>query len=291
VHQPREISKVVSHEREATPLWCLHHLAVVDHTRADVPGHTLAAALRCGEAGAMTHTISSTAQAAPRTTRPSAASIAGISGFLGFTAASLLAGAVTPGYSMVSQDISGLAALDAPHPRIMMTGFVLLATGTVVTAIALRRQLTSRAATAVAVLVGLAGACLYGSAFARLDCSTERAACQALEQAGAVSGHHVVHDLVSLLSFLLAIAALLILPRAIRANGGGQQLARTSRIIGIAGVALLVSMLTGVTGAVEGLAQRLFIVLVYGWPVLITATRPPRINSSSVEETSLTAQE
>jgi hypothetical membrane protein len=262
--------------RQATPLWCLHHLAPVDHTRAEVPGHTIAAALRCVDAGAMTHTISAPSQEASRTARPSAASIAGIAGFLGFTAATLFTGAVTPGYSMVSQDISDLAALDAPHPQIVVAGLVLLATGTIATATALRRQLAGRAATTVAVLFGLAGACLYGSAFARLDCSTERAACQALESAGAVSGHHVVHNLVSLLSFVLAISALLTLPRALRATAGAEKLALATRIFAITSVTLVVLMVSGVTGAAEGLAQRLFLLLVYGWPVLITATRPHR---------------
>jgi hypothetical membrane protein len=269
-------------KREATPPWCLHYRTSVDHTRADLPGHTLATALRNVEAGAMTNTISSPAQAAPRATWTSPASIAGIAGFLGFAAATLLGGALTPGYSMASQDISGLAALDAPHPRIMMAGFVLLATGTIATATALRRQLTGRAATTATVLLGLAGACLYGSAVARLDCSTERTACQALEQAGAVSGHHVVHNLVSLLSFVLAIVALLTLARALRANGGGPQLAHATRIIAITSVALLVLMLSGTTGTAEGLAQRLFIVLVYGWPILVTATRSSAARSSVV---------
>jgi hypothetical membrane protein len=220
----------------------------------------------------MTHTsFSPPPHVVPRAARTSAVFLVAITGLPGFLAAATFAGAMTSGYSMVGQDISSLAALDAPHPDVVLAGFLLLATGTIATSITVRRQMAGRAATAAAVLFGLAGACLYGSAFAREDCATERAACQALEKAGAVSGHHVVHNLVSLLSFVLAIATLFVLPRALRATDR-QQLVRPARIVAISSVLLLLLMLTGVVGPAEGIAQRTFIVLTYGWPLLVATT-------------------
>jgi hypothetical membrane protein len=218
----------------------------------------------------MTHLTSrALSRAASARPRPSVTARLGVLGFAGFWVAVGICGAVTPGYSHVSENISALAALPVPHPAVMITGFLLLAVGTVATAMALGQRLVGRSATAAATLIGLAGCCLVGSAAFRLDCSPTLTACRTLEEAGAVSGHHVLHNLVSLLSFVLMIAALLTLGRALRHNPGLSHLRWPTRVIALLGAAFIVGLVIGTYGTVEGLAQRAFVLGVYGWPVLL----------------------
>jgi hypothetical membrane protein len=218
----------------------------------------------------MTHTssISATYPAPTRAGRPLAAKL-GLVAFAGFAIAVVVAGAVTPNYSHVRENISALAAGPVPHPAVMTIGFLFLAAGTVATSVALRQRLGGRSATAAATLVGLAGCCLVGSAAFRLDCSPTLAACRGLEDSGAVSGHHVLHNLVSLLSFLLMIAALFTLPRALRRTPELGHLVWPTRAIAILGAAFVVGLVVATYGSVEGLAQRAFVLMTYGWPVFL----------------------
>jgi hypothetical membrane protein len=221
--------------------------------------------------------VDSAALPLPSTARPgpSVAARLGVLGLAGFWLAVGLAGAATPGYSHVRENISALAALPAPHPAVMITGFLLLAAGTVATAGALRQRLVGRSATAAAALIGLAGCCLVGSAVFRLDCSPTLTACRTLEETGAVSGHHVLHNLVSLLSFVLIIAALFTLGRALRRSPGLSHLRWPTCVIALLGAAFVIGLVIGTYGKVEGLAQRMFVLGVYGWLVLL-AVAPAR---------------
>src|SRR5262245_37825122 len=65
----------------------------------------------------------------------------GLVGPAAFTTAWIVNGLRQPHYPVVDEHISGLAALDADHPEVMMAGFVTLGTCTVLFASELRELL------------------------------------------------------------------------------------------------------------------------------------------------------
>ena len=69
-----------------------------------------------------------------------------LAGPIAFTAAWLVGGLVQEEYSFQREDISALAAMDAQHAWIMITGFVLLGAGTVALAAGLASTLRYRSA-------------------------------------------------------------------------------------------------------------------------------------------------
>ena len=189
-------------------------------------------------------------------------------GPVAFTLAWLLAGLTQDGYSPRREDISALAAVDAQHPWIMITGFLLLGIGTMALGVGLLvGALRGRAATIGGALVLLAGVALVVAGLARNDCSSELPACADRVDAGDVSWHHTTHDLVSLVLFLALIAAPLVLARAFRQDERWADLRTYSIVTGLLGLALLIVYGSGVAGSWNGLAQRLFVsVLFLGSP-------------------------
>jgi hypothetical membrane protein len=198
---------------------------------------------------------------------PSKIATIALLGLVGFVLAVVVAGAVTPGYSPVQEYISALAARTSPHPWIMTTGFACLAVSTVVAAMALSRRLTGTSSIVGSVLLGLAGLALVGSAAFRLDCSPTVESCAAAEVAGTVSGQHVLHNLVSLLSHVLLVIAYLVLSRALRRSSGLARLARPTLVISLATLAFIVGLVITDFGQVGGIVQRVVVVVAYGWSV------------------------
>jgi len=196
-----------------------------------------------------------------------------------FAAIVIVSAALQPSYSHLSETMSALGAADARFPGLMVIAFFALATGTVVAAVGLRRRLVGRSATVGAVLVGLAGLCLYGAGIFPNDCSPALAACAELEKSGAVSGSHVLHNLVSLLSFVLLITGTFVTARAVRHTPELSRLAWPTRLVAFGGIALLAVFISGVAGEAGGLVQRLFIALVYGWPIYLglAQARAPKL--------------
>ncbi len=137
-----------------------------------------------------------------------------VAGPIAFTIAWLVGGLVQDEYSARKEDISALAAMDAQHAWIMITGFVLLGLGTVALAAGLASTLRYPSAAIGSVLLMIAGIGLAVAGLARNDCSSELPACAARVDAGEVSWHHQVHDNVSLIIFLALIAAPLVFARA-----------------------------------------------------------------------------
>ena len=184
----------------------------------------------------------------------------------GFVVAFLVAGAVAPGYSPVHEYISALAVRTEPHAWIMTVGFGLLALGTIAAGLALIRRLAGTAGRIGGLLVLLAGVGIVGSATFRLDCSPTVGSCAAREVAGTVSTGHVLHNLVSLLSHVLLVVALLVLARALRRTEGLRYLARPTLLLGLAGVAYVGCLVGTDLGGAEGIVQRVAVVALYGWP-------------------------
>jgi hypothetical protein len=165
-------------------------------------------------------------------------------GLATFVVATIAAGLLDPGYDPLREGVSALAATDATAAPVMIAGFLALAVGTMAAGIALwqrRRRVGG-------VLVLLAGAGMAVAAFARQDCSDFVGACAAAEQAGTLSGHHMLHQLVSLGVFTVLAIVPFFLARGFKA-----------------------SILAGVVGYGEyaGAIQRLVVLLLFGWPVFV----------------------
>ncbi len=108
---------------------------------------------------------------------------------------------------------------------------------------------------------------------ARQDCSELIGACAAAEASGTLTGHHVLHQLVALAVFAALVLALFVLPRGLRRTPWART-AGPTRLAGVAALVLLLALLGGATGDVGGLAQRVFLALAFGWPVLLAARCP-----------------
>ena len=189
-----------------------------------------------------------------------------------FALAATVAGLLDPGYDPVREGISALATTTAPSAAVMIGGFLALAVGTMSAGVALWRRLHGGTAGRVgAALVLLAGAGTVVVALARQDCSELIGACAAAERAGTLSGHHVLHQLVSLAVFVALVTALFVLPRGLRRNEPWARLAVGTRLSGLAALVVLAALLSGASGDVGGLVQRVFVALVFGWPVLLAA--------------------
>jgi len=205
-----------------------------------------------------------------------------------FTATWVVAGFAERRYSHFDQTISDLAAQDGNHPWLVMSGFLVYGSGLIALGLALRRSVGVHAARKVGpTLLCLAGALMPVVALARLDCSTSGAACRARVAAEIESGQQSVHNLVSLLVFILLIVAPLVWSRRFRADGW-RDLRAASIVAGLAGFALLVVAI-GIDGSRHwsGLAQRLFLAVPTAW-ICIVALRASRLghrDSCSVPST------
>jgi len=89
-----------------------------------------------------------------------------------FAVASVVAGALDPGYDPLREGISALAATTSPSAAVMIGGFLALAVGTISAGLALWSRLSRGTAGRIgAGLVLLAGAGMVVVAPARQDCS------------------------------------------------------------------------------------------------------------------------
>lgn len=198
-----------------------------------------------------------------------------VAGVGAFFAASVVSGALTPGYSVRREAVSALAARDAPAAPIMIAGFLLLAVGLVAAGVSLWRTLPLRAGRAGALLVVVTGALMAVAGLARQDCSDQLTTCVDHGDAVGASTGYWVHQYASLLGFLLLVVAGFLLARALRRGGASRGLVRVARAV--AWVSLLVTVALVVQPPplqeVYGLAQRLFLLVVLGWPAFL-ALRP-----------------
>jgi hypothetical membrane protein len=198
------------------------------------------------------------------------AGTSGVAGPIIFSAAWLVAWPVQDEYSPRHEDISALAALDADHPWIMVTGFLALGLGTTLLGLGLGLGRASALAGGFsarlgALLVTVAGVGILVAGLARNDCSSELAACAARVDAGDVSWHHELHDLVSLVVFLALVAAQLVLARAFGRDARWHDLSKYSIVSGALTFALLVLYGSGAIGDSNGLVQRIFTAVPFVW--------------------------
>jgi hypothetical protein len=188
-----------------------------------------------------------------------------------FVLATVVAGLLYPGYDPTREGISALASTPSPSAAVMIGGFLALAAGTTAAGVALWTRLRGSTAGRVgAVLVLLAGAGMIVAGLARQDCSELIGACAAAERSDTLTGHHVLHQLVSLAVFAALILALFVLPRGLRRTPWAR-MAGPTRLAGVAALVVLLALIGGATGDVGGLVQRVFVALAFGWPVLLAA--------------------
>jgi hypothetical membrane protein len=193
-------------------------------------------------------------------------------GLAGFAQASVAAGLADPGYDPVREGISALAATNSPSAYVMIAGFLMLAGGTIAAGVGIWSRLRVGIAGRVgAALVVLAGVGMVVAAFARQDCSDFIGACAAAEQAGTLSDHHVLHQLVSLLVFTLLAVAAFVLARGLRRSGAWAHLAMPSTLVGVAGIVFTAVLVAVGFGEAAGLVQRLWVLVVFGWPAVLAA--------------------
>jgi hypothetical membrane protein len=188
-----------------------------------------------------------------------------VAGPIAFTAAWLIGPLAQDVYSARQEDISALAALDAQHAWIMITGFLLLGAGTVALGAGLAMTLKGRRAVIGSILVMIAGVGLVVTGLARNDCSSELSACAEGIDAGDASWHSMVHDTVSLVVFLALIAAPVVLAGAFRGAEHWRDLWSYSLVTGLLGFVLLIMYVTGAAGSWNGLLQRLFVSVLFLW--------------------------
>ena len=186
-----------------------------------------------------------------------------------FWLAVLVSAIVNPGYSHVAEFISALAGTHSRQPGIMMTGIAVLAVGTTVAGFDLARRLRGISSVIAGTLLALAGCFGLVAAFAQQDCSTALEACRAREAGGLMSGHHVVHELTALAAFLLAWLALVPLGWSVGRTPGWTRYRWPTFSAALIGLGLLVWLVVGDPGSVAGVVQRVFVLVVFGIPVLL----------------------
>jgi hypothetical membrane protein len=206
-------------------------------------------------------------------------------GPIAFTMAWIVAGMVQDGYSARRDYISDLAALDAQHAWIMITGFLLLGVGTAALGVGMAGAVKGRAARIGSSLVALAGVGMIVAGLARGDCRSRLDACAARIDAGDVSWHQATHELASAVVFFALVAAPLVFARAFRDDESWRDLRAYSMITGVAGMVLLVLFYAAAIGAWSwvGVVQRVFVTVLLLW-VAILGARLVRLSQDRTAE-------
>jgi hypothetical membrane protein len=185
-----------------------------------------------------------------------------------FFVAAFVTGALTSGYDVRREAISGLSAQDSPHAWLMVTGFLLGGPGLVAAALVLGERVPQRAGRVAAALVATSGVLIAVAGIARQDCSDQLPSCRDFGEALEASSSYWVHQYASLLAFLLLIASSFVLARGLRRDGR-RRLAVTSRLVGLASLAVLVLLVVSPAFVVDGygVVQRIFVAGLFGWPL------------------------
>lgn len=193
-----------------------------------------------------------------------------LTGYFGFFLLMLVATALQPdAYSSVRDFVSGLAAADAAHPRVMIAGFQLAAVSYLAIALLVMRTRRSVSGRLTGLLLLVAAVAISVAGFAQFDCSLNDGVCLAKGDAGlSFEGH--VHGRAGTFVFLSTWLAGFTLAAAVWRS--------RLRWLVLAG-ALVQTAATVATNAQlfgwPGLFQRIDIVLMHGLPLLVACGLPP----------------
>ncbi len=188
----------------------------------------------------------------------------GIAGPVLFTAAWVASSLLQTGHSAGSVQLSGLAAMDAREPGIMMAGFVGLGACSVAFGRALRRL--RPAGSAGPWLVTLAGAATVAAGLFRRD--------HLLLTGPGFTGeswHNQVHDVVSGIAYGAMIAAPLVLAHSFRADPDWAAVRRPLQALALASAAALALFASGAVQPQNAVVQRVAVTLPLAAEVLIAA--------------------
>ena len=196
----------------------------------------------------------------------------GVAGMAGFLGASIVTGALNPGYSPAREAVSALAATDARFAWIMIAGFLISSVGMIATGIGLWRRFAGVTSGRVAaVMAVICGSLMAVAALARQDCSERLPSCIDHGAAPLASTHFWVHQYSALLLFVLLTVSIFVLGRAVRRVPGLGHLAWPVRLAGIWGVLCIAELMVDppALNGVAGLVQRAFYLVIYLTPVLV----------------------
>jgi hypothetical membrane protein len=239
--------------------------------------------LRSGPRGAkQSGRLSGAGSGLPRQSRsagPGAARLlasGGIAGPVLFTAAWVVSSLRQTGYSAAEVQLSGLAAMDAREPQIMIAGFIGLGVCSVAFGTALGRVPAS--GSAGPWLVKSAGAAAVAAGLFRRDHMLLVGPGFAGE-----SWHNQVHDLVSGVAYAAMIAAPLVLARRFRSDPDWAGLSRPLQFIALISAVALVLFASRAVEPWNGVVQRVAVTLALTAEMLV-ATRmlTPRAGTGAI---------
>ena len=188
----------------------------------------------------------------------------GVVGPVLFTAAWVVSSLRQAGHSATEVQLSGLAADDARDPQIMVAGFLVLGVCSIGFGIALRRELSPRAAGAWLVIV--AGAATVAAGVFRRD--------RLLLVGPGFSGeswHNQVHDVVSGVAYGAMLAAPLVLARRFGSDPDWAVVSRPVQVLALGSAVALVVFASRVVDPWNGVVQRVAVTLALGTEVLTAA--------------------
>lgn len=186
----------------------------------------------------------------------------GIAGPVIFTAAWVASSLLQTGHSAGAVQLSGLAAMDARDPQIMMAGFIGLGACSVAFGTALRR--VPAAGFAGPWLVTAAGVATVAAGLFRRD--------HLLLTGPGFTGeswHNQVHDLVSGAAYAAMIAAPLLLARSFRRDPDWAGLSRPLQVLALVSAAALALFASRALDPWNGTVQRVAVTLPLTAEVLI----------------------
>lgn len=179
---------------------------------------------------------------------------AGVAGPAAFTLAWVVASLRQPGLPVTAAQISGLAAENARDPWIMISGFVLLGLGAIGFGAALVTGLGGRPAAGPApALIQTAGVLVVAAGLLRRD--------HLLLTAGPESWHNHAHDVVSAVSYVLLIAAPVLLAVRFHSDPPWHALALPLAAAGATAAGLLVAFYAAPNDSWDGTLQRIAVTL------------------------------
>jgi hypothetical protein len=201
----------------------------------------------------------------------------GIAGPLLFTAAWVASSLRQAGYSASEVQLSGLAALDAGDPEIMIAGFAALGVCSVAFGAALER--VAVAGSAGPWLVRSAGVATAAAGVFRRDHMLLTGPGFAGE-----SWHNQVHDVVSGVAYGVMIAAPLVLARRLRGDPEWVAVSRLVQVLTVISGAALGVFASGVVQPWNGTVQRVAVSLPLAAEALMAARmlslRPPAVEAA-----------
>lgn len=189
--------------------------------------------------------------------------VCGIAGPVLFTTAWAISSLRQTGHSPIEVQLSGLAAVDARDPQIMMAGFTGLGTCSIAFGSALRRLGAGRAGS---WLVTSAGAATIAAGVFRRDHMLLAGPGFAGE-----SWHNQAHDVVSGVAYAAMIAAPLVLARAFLSDPRWATISRPLQVLTLISAGALVLFASRAVEPWNGFVQRVAVTLPLAAEVLVAA--------------------